>query len=689
MMLGRLSQANRATHNVYSSLPRFYHGGADTRRTSIGSNRDAMGSGSGGGIRHLLGRFKVPHRPIQHRKAASSLVAFGRGCCVAGAALTAAGLIGWGIQLVMPERSRTWAVLRCANAAATLAALSIDYKLLSWWDISGCHQRTARRLVRLAERNRGVYVKVGQHASAMEYLLPLEYTQQLQRLQCNLPPSPMAQVEEVLKQELKIERLDEVFREFDETPVGTASLAQVHFAVLANGQPVAVKVQHADVRQLAETDTRVVELLTAVAAKIFPDVRLEWLVDLLRENLPAELDFRKEAENANRCRELLQEGCSSFHFGLPQPSLLQSILIRLGARVASYFWLPNPHSQSGDNSGCQSAKTPPTRPSDVEGVEGNASLVTDKQSHSRTPQLHSRAAANSTVRRQEDYSHCLNDYEIELYVPRVYNKLTTARVLVMERCKGVPVDDLRGILSQGIHPLAVSEALSELYGRLIFDVGFVHADPHPGNVIVHLEKGSGSSEEPRQPRLLLRTPVVLSSLTGAQALNARRLSQESGQTKGRLRLSLLDHGLYCSLTERFRHTYASLWLAMQRGDIAAVTACANEFGVDELAGLLAVILSLRSEDREAELLRRSFPEYFTRITSVLQDIPHELILLIKTNDLLRAIQGRLGVDEALVLLPLLQRALTLVGKDELQELTQLQAPTLQSCDTSDGSLLHA
>lgn len=44
---------------------------------------------------------------------------------------------------------------------------------------------------------------------------------------------------------------------------------------------------------------------------------------------------------------------------------------------------------------------------------------------------------------------------------------------------------------------------------------------------------------------------------------------------------------------------------------------------------------------------------------------------------LRAIQGRLGIDEALVLLPLLHRALALVGKSELQELTRLKAPALQ------------
>lgn len=143
----------------------------------------------------------------------------------------------------------------------------------------------------------------------------------------------------------------------------------------------------------------------------------------------------------------------------------------------------------------------------------------------------------------------------------------------------------------------MSEALSELYGRLIFDLGFVHADPHPGNVIVHLEKCPHEAQVFQEPQLRHHTLMLLSSLNGRGATELQNLVKGPGRRKGRLRLSLLDHGLYCTLTQQFRYTYASLWLAMQRGDIAAVTACANEFGVGELAGLLAVILSLRSEAR--------------------------------------------------------------------------------------------
>lgn len=197
--------------------------------------------------------------------------------------------------------------------------------------------------------------------------------------------------------------------------------------------------------------------------------RLEWLADLLRENLPAELDFRREAENAKKCRELLQEGYSAFHFALPEPSLVRSFLIRLAASVVSWLGLPEPHSHFADNHGAQLAGTPPTLRSGVEGTAGNVSLVTGEQQHARALQLHSGSTVISTVHRQDDNSHCLKDYEVELYVPRVYNNLTTARVLVMERCQGVPVDDLRGIVSQG-QPKLHKEVFMGLLGHVTLAV---------------------------------------------------------------------------------------------------------------------------------------------------------------------------------------------------------------------------
>lgn len=165
-------------------------------------------------------------------------------------------------------------------------------------------------------------------------------------------------------------------------------------------------------------------------------------MDLLRENLPAELDFRKEATNAKRCRQLLEEGSSSFKFALPEPSRVRSLLIQHAAKVASWFWLLDPQIHSEDVAlGAGEASL--MNKEKLEAPVGNI------QPQAATSRLHSTAASASAYTARADTSQCLCNYEVELYVPRVYSSLTTSRVLVMERCEGVPVDDLHGVVAQG------------------------------------------------------------------------------------------------------------------------------------------------------------------------------------------------------------------------------------------------
>ena len=67
------------------------------------------------------------------------------------------------------------------------------------------HQRSAERLLKLCETNKGVFIKVGQHLAALELLLPPEYTSTLKVLHNNAPQSTLEEVKDVLRQELKKE----------------------------------------------------------------------------------------------------------------------------------------------------------------------------------------------------------------------------------------------------------------------------------------------------------------------------------------------------------------------------------------------------------------------------------------------------------------------------------------------------
>ena len=99
----------------------------------------------------------------------------------------------------------------------------------------------AERL-RLALENLGpIFVKFGQMLSTRRDLMPADIADELAKLQDQVPPFPSAQAVALLEATYR-KPLREVFRSFDETPVASASVAQVHFAVLPDGREVAVKI---------------------------------------------------------------------------------------------------------------------------------------------------------------------------------------------------------------------------------------------------------------------------------------------------------------------------------------------------------------------------------------------------------------------------------------------------------------
>ena len=107
----------------------------------------------------------------------------------------------------------------------------------------------------MCQQNGGCFVKVGQHIGSLDYLLPAEYVNTMKILHQQAPPqSTFEELQSVIQQDFGKD-MDELFSSFNELPVASASLAQVHRAVRSSdGKSVAVKVQHPHVKSHAAVD---------------------------------------------------------------------------------------------------------------------------------------------------------------------------------------------------------------------------------------------------------------------------------------------------------------------------------------------------------------------------------------------------------------------------------------------------
>ena len=313
------------------------------------------------------------------------------------------------------------------------------------------HVRSAQRMLKLCEQNGGCFIKVGQHIATLKNLLPEEYVNEFKVLHSNAPKMDMEDIRAVIREEFGADP-DEIFDDFDEEPLGTASLAQVHKAKLKKtGEEVAVKVQHRCVQQHFDGDIQTMHFLVRVVNWVFPTFEFMWLAEEMEKNLPLELDFREEGKNAEKVSKM----------------------------YANYEWLK---------------------------------------------------------------------------VPKIYWEFTSKRILVMEYCSGSHITDKEYIEQNGIDKTLLSKRVGEMYGDMTFRHGFLHCDPHPGNILVR--KNMDGKDE----------------------------------------IVLLDHGLYKQLTDEFRLQNAHLFDSILKGDQEAIQNNAEKLGVGQHWQLLACMLTERSWD---------------------------------------------------------------------------------------------
>jgi predicted unusual protein kinase regulating ubiquinone biosynthesis (AarF/ABC1/UbiB family) len=161
------------------------------------------------------------------------------------------------------------------------------------------HRESAETVYDAAVELRGLILKSCQYLGARADVMPREWVAVLERLQDRVPPRDLPVVRRVVETELG-RSLEGVFRRFDPHPIASASLAQVHEAVLRDGRRVAVKVQYPEIAELVHTDLANLRALFRAIDWLEGDFDLTALVDEMSRYVPRELDFLSEASNAER-----------------------------------------------------------------------------------------------------------------------------------------------------------------------------------------------------------------------------------------------------------------------------------------------------------------------------------------------------------------------------------------------------
>lgn len=159
--------------------------------------------------------------------------------------------------------------------------------------------------LRLALQELGpIYVKFGQILSTRRDLLPPDIADELAELQDNVPPFPGAQARAIIERELG-KPIEVLFASFDEQPMASASIAQVHAAVLPDGQDVVAKVVRPGIEHRIREDLELLEWLARLVRRYHPEgdrIRPDEVVAEFRRVILDEVDMQREGANASLLR---------------------------------------------------------------------------------------------------------------------------------------------------------------------------------------------------------------------------------------------------------------------------------------------------------------------------------------------------------------------------------------------------
>lgn len=238
--------------------------------------------------------------------------------------------------------------------------------------------------VRLAFEELGpTFIKLGQILSTRPDLVPVDFINELSKLQDMVPPFSFDEASEIMKVELGAAP-EEIFASIDKTPIASASIGQVYRAELKDGEDVAIKVQRPGIKKIIEVDLEIMFHLATLMEKHIEEMDLYRPVKIVEEfarTIEREVDYNIEASNMDRfAGEFLDD---------------------------------------------------------------------------------------STV-----------------YIPKVFRDTTTSRVLTMEFIDGIKISEISRLDDAGYDRKIIAVRGADLALKQVFDYGFFHADPHPGNIFV-------------------------------------------------------------------------------------------------------------------------------------------------------------------------------------------------------------
>uniref|UniRef100_A0A6Q2Z1R5 ABC1 atypical kinase-like domain-containing protein n=1 Tax=Esox lucius TaxID=8010 RepID=A0A6Q2Z1R5_ESOLU len=196
-------------------------------------------------------------------------------------------------------------------------------------------------------------------------------------------------------------------------------------------------------------------------------------------------------------------------------------------------------------------------------------------------------------------------------VPKVYWEQTSKRVLTAEFCEGCKINNVEEIRRQGLSLRDTADKLIRTFAEQIFYTGFIHADPHPGNVLVR--RGPGKKAE----------------------------------------LILLDHGLYEYLSKDDRVALCKLWRSIVLRDDAAMKMYSKKLGVKDYFIFCEMLLQRPINMRELGLsnilsgeetsyMREMAVNHFDNIMAVLKAMPRPMLLVFRNINTVRSINITLG-----------------------------------------------